>query len=232
MKKRITLIIAIFLLVVAITPAYGAIPTTSIVAVVKDESVTVQTSNFPANHTFHVFMGYNGTQGINGYLISKLTTGEGGSFKAKFYIPDELAGEDIVAVRFESVTESKYYNYNWFYNQTATGSSDTTCSNCTYNNLPYGFPQFDILSVVKGTSVKVQTHYFPTEQRFAVMMKDGAMSVIDWIEVAGFETHETSSQIATFAIPSELQFKEKIAIKFYNINDGFITYDLFDNINQ
>ena len=229
MKKRFALILAAVLVAFTIIPAQAAIPTTSIVAVVKGESVTIRTANFPAEHTFHVFMGFNGTQGINGYLVSKITTGEGGSFLAKFYIPEELANEDIVAIRFESVTESKYYSYNWFFNETATGDLSAPSSPA---HLPAGFPTFDILSVVKGSSVTVRTHYFPAGQRFAVFMKDGAMADIHWYEVAGIETGEGNILIATFNIPEALQYSEKIALKFYNINDGFITYNMFDNINQ
>ncbi len=235
MKKRMALIFAIGLIAASIAPVQAAAPTTSVVTVVKNESVTTQITGFPANQTVHVLMGYNGTQGINGYLVSKITTGEGGSFLAKFYIPDELAGEDIIAVRFESVTESKYYSYNWFYNETATGTSNTTYTNTnetSYNNLPPGFPTFDILSVVKGASVTVQTRYFPAGQRFAVFMQDGASTAITLYEVAGIDTQEGNSFTVTLTIPDELQWQEKIKIIFYNINDGFRTYDLFYNRNQ
>jgi hypothetical protein len=238
MKKRMALILAIVLMAANIAPAQAAAPNTSIVAVVKNESVTIQTTGFPVNQTFHVLMGFNGSQGINGYLVSKITTGEGGSFLAKFYIPDELAGEEIVAVRFESVTESKYYTFNWFYNETATGVSNTTytdttnTSGPTYNNLPPGFPTFDILSVVKGSSVTVQTRYFPENQRFAVFMQDGASTATTLYEVAGIDTQEGNSFTVTLTIPYELHWQEKIKIIFYNINDGFRTYNLFYNRNQ
>jgi len=236
MNKRIALMLAIIMTATMIAPAQAAAPNTSIAAVVKNESVTIQTSGFPANHTFHVFMGYNGTQGINGYLVSKVTTGGGGSFLAKFYIPDELANEDVVAIRFESVTESKYYTYNWFYNETASGASNTTytytSNETTYNNLPSGFPTFDIVSAVKGASVTVQTRYFPANQRFAVFMQDGASTAITLYEVAGINTAEGNSFTVTLTIPDELQWQEKIKIIFYNINDGFRTYNLFYNRNQ
>lgn len=232
MKKRMALILMIVLITTSITPAQAAIPDTSIVAVVKDESVTIQTSNFPADNTFHVLMGYNGTQGINGYLVSKITTGEGGSFLAKFYIPDELADEDIIAIRLESVTESKYYTFNWFYNETGAGAS-TTCTTCTtYNNLPPGFPTFDIIASVKGQSVTVQTRYFPPNERFAVFMQDGDSQATKLYEVAGVETGEGHSLTATFLIPEELRWEEKIKIIFYNINDGFRTYNLHYNRNM
>jgi len=234
MKKRMALILAIIFMAASITTAQAAIPTTSIVAVVQGESVTIRTIDFPANHTFHVLMGYNGTHGINGYLVSKITTGEGGSFLAKFYIPEELADEEVIAIRLESVTDSQYYSFDWFYNKTGSGGSDTTCTTCSSSSptvLPVGFPTFDILSVARGASVTVQTRYFPTETRFAVFMKDGASAATTWYEVAGIETAESNSQIATFTIPDELQYKEKIAVKFYNMNDGFITYNLFNNYN-
>ena len=241
MKKRIVLILAIVLMAASITPAQAAVPDTSIAAVVKNESVTIQTSDFPANHTFHVLMGFNGTQGINGYLVSKVTTGEGGSFLAKFYIPNELSGEDVIAIRFESVTESKYFTYNWFYNDTATGSSATTyypdssgstsTTGPTYNILPPGFPTFDIVSSVKGSSVTVETRYFPAHERFAVFMQDGDSQAITLYEVGGIETGEGHILTATFSIPAELRWEEKIKIIFYNINDGFRTYNLFYNRN-
>ena len=233
MKKRMVLILAIVLMAASITPVQAAVPDTSIVAVVKNESVTIQTTNFPANHTFHVLMGYNGTQGIHGYRVSKVTTGDGGSFLAKFYIPDELSGEDIIAIRFESVTESKYFTYNWFYNETATGALATTCTTCTtYNILPPGFPTFDIVSAVKGQSVTVETRYFPAGERFAVYMQDGDSTAIKLYEVAGFDTGEGHGLVITFSIPPELRWEEKIKIIFYNINDGFRTYNLFYNRNQ
>ena len=241
MKKRIVLILAIVLMAASITPAQAAVPDTSIAAVEKNESVTIQTSDFPANHTFHVLMGFNGTQGINGYLVSKVTTGEGGSFLAKFYIPNELSGEDVIAIRFESVTESKYFTYNWFYNDTATGSSATTyypdssgstsTTGPTYNILPPGFPTFDIVSSVKGQSVTVETRYFPEGERFAVFMQDGDSQAITLYEVGGFESGEGHILTATYSIPSELRWEEKIKIIFYNINDGFRTYNLFYNRN-
>jgi hypothetical protein len=231
MKKKIVLMTTLIVLALSVTPVFAAIPTTSILAVVEGESVTVQTANFPANNTFYVYMGYNGTDGINGYLVSKLTTGNGGSFRAKFPIPDELAGEDIIAIRFESVTESKYYSFNWFFNDSAADNSGSY-TGTTPTNLPPGFPTFDIVSVVKGETVSIRTRYLPPQTRYAVFMKKGDSSVYTWYEVAGIETNEGNVLNATFNIPEEIRYSEKIAIKLYSINDGFVTYNLFNNINQ
>ena len=236
MKKRMVLILAIVLMVASITPVQAAVPDTSIAAVVKNESVTIQTTDFPANHTFRVYMGYNGTQGINGYLVSKVTTGDGGSFLAKFYIPNELSGEDVIAIRFESVTNYEVFAFNWFYNDTASGSSATTftpdTTGPTYNILPPGVPAINLVSAVKGQSITVKTSYFPPNQRYAVFMQDGDSQATTLYEVAGVETAEGHTLIATFSIPDELRWEEKIKIIFYNINDGFRTYNLFYNRHQ
>jgi len=235
MKKRTILILAVLILVLTTIPVQAAsAPTTAIVSVVQNQSVTIRTTDFPANHTFHILMGFNNTLGVNGYLVSKLTTGSGGSFLAKFPIPEELANESVIAIRFESITDPKYYTYNWFYNTTGADTSTTTSSSSSSSTggVPDDFPTFDILSVVSGSSVTLQTRYFPPDERFAVFMKDGASHIKTWYEVAGIETGEGNVLNMTFNIPSEIRYKDWIAIKFYNINTGFITYNLFENINQ
>lgn len=91
------------------------IPTFSIQAVVKNDTVTIQTANFPANDTFTVRMGYMGTRGINGIVVGTQDSGAGGTFSATYEIPDALKGLWQIAIRLESPT-SGYYSYNWFYN--------------------------------------------------------------------------------------------------------------------
>ena len=66
---------------------------------------------------------------------------------------------------------------------------------------------------------------------FGVYMKDAASAVKTWYYVAGFNSADGSSFTATFAIPAELFFKEKIAIKMYNLDEDYITYNLFENKN-
>ena len=59
--------------------SYTGIPTFSIVSVVSDKSVTVQTYNLPPNDKFDVTMGQMGTQGIGGYKVTTFDSGSGGS---------------------------------------------------------------------------------------------------------------------------------------------------------
>ena len=96
----------------------GIVPTFSILAVVKDDSVTIQTYNFPANKQFEVLMGRMGTQGINGVRVDKIKSDKDGSFKVTFSIPEKLQGRSQIALRLQAADGSGYYAYNWFYNST------------------------------------------------------------------------------------------------------------------
>jgi len=95
----------------------GVVPSTTMLAVTRDVSVTVETNNFPANDTFEVYMGLYGTQGIGGTKVDTFDTGTGGSFRKTFAIPDGLKGQERIAIRLQSTT-SGYYAYNWFWNNT------------------------------------------------------------------------------------------------------------------
>jgi hypothetical protein len=227
-KLGLLLVLALCLSVFSSVSASPASSTT-VVSVVEDQSVNVRLGKFPANETFYVYMGFNGTNGINGYLVSKIATNDGGTFMAKFLIPEGLKGEDIIAIRFESKDSNAYW-YDWFYNKTgASTTGSVTSSGTTYNNLPQGFPTFVVLEVVNGSSITVQTKYFPENERFAVFMKDGALANKTWYEVDGFDSSEGGIQTLVLSIPNKLQYKEKIAVKFYSLKDGFVTYDLILN---
>jgi hypothetical protein len=96
-------------------PGYYGIPTISIQSVLRDSKVTIYAYNFPAGQTFTVRMGYYGSLGIGGIVVTTLDSGSGGSFTATYDIPASLAGSDRIAIRLE--TSNGYFNaYNWFYN--------------------------------------------------------------------------------------------------------------------
>ncbi len=98
-------------------PGYTGIPTFSITGVVKDNTVTILTHNFPAGYDFNVLMGKMWTQGIVGTQVTTINSGSGGSFAKTFTIPAALAGETQIAIRLEA-TSGGFYAYNWFYNNT------------------------------------------------------------------------------------------------------------------
>jgi hypothetical protein len=96
---------------------YSGIPTFSITAVKSDETVTIKTNNFPKDYDFKVYMGKKGTQGIGGINVTTVDSAAGGTLSYTFDIPEDLAGEDIIAIRLVA-TSGGFYAYNWFYNTT------------------------------------------------------------------------------------------------------------------
>lgn len=122
--KRIIIILSIIALfaipfpALASKPAYSGYPTFVITAVVKDDSVTISGSNFPANDKFTVTMGAYGTKGIGGIVVETTNSGSGGALSKTYKIPSALKGSYRIAIRLQSPT-SGYYAYNWFYNNNA-----------------------------------------------------------------------------------------------------------------
>ena len=95
---------------------YTGYPTFMISAVVKNSTVTIITYNLPPNDTFQVLMGPIGTRGINGYPVTTINTGVGGSQTLTFNTPPQLYGSYQISIRLQSTTGSGFYAYNWFYN--------------------------------------------------------------------------------------------------------------------
>ena len=96
---------------------YTGIPTFSITGVKKDATVTIKTSNFPANVDFKVLMGKMWTKGVGGTYVTTINSGEGGAFSSTFDVPASLAGQGQIAIRLDA-TAGGFYAYNWFYNVT------------------------------------------------------------------------------------------------------------------
>jgi hypothetical protein len=97
------------------TSGYTGIPTFSIIGVSKDISVTIKTTNFPADQEFTVRMGLMGTKAVDGIVVGTTDSGTGGSLEATYNIPASLAGETQIAIRMDSAN-GIFFSYNWFYN--------------------------------------------------------------------------------------------------------------------
>lgn len=100
-------------------PAYVCCPSFRIVAVERDKTVKIETTNFPSGLRFDVRMAARGQHAIGGIVAGTQESGAGGRFTATYTIPAALAGLDQIAIRLEN-TSTGYYAYNWFYNNTVT----------------------------------------------------------------------------------------------------------------
>jgi len=191
--------------------------------VVKDASVKIKTSNFPAHDSFDVLMNYMGTRGVKGVKVATVDSGAGGSFEATFQIPASLKGERQIAIRLQSNTGSGYYAYNWFYNATAVANGNTTDKG-GYT----GFPTFTITDVERNMAVDIEITNLPADQTFTVKMGEYLTMGLGGIEVGTFESGEGGSLKKTFSIPAALADRSKIAIRF-DSPEGYYAYNWFWN---
>lgn len=216
------------------TAQYTGIPTFRIIQVKTDESVTIETNNFPANQTFTVTMGRMGTQGVNGITVGTLNSGTGGTVSATFTIPAELKGLSEIAIRTQTSHAVPYYAYNWFYNNTTnTTPPPPPPPNPTPTPPPpatTGIPTFKICSVTKDQNVTIVTSNFPANQQFTVTM--GAMYTqgIGGTVVGTLNSGAGGTLTATFNIPAGLQGSSRVAIRAQTAQTNpFYAYNWFWN---
>ncbi len=207
---------------------YGYIPTFSITSVVEDESVTVQTYNFPASQTFAVRMGPFGTLGIGGTMVATVDSGSGGSFSATFSIPDSLKGKAQIAIRMDS--PQGYYAYNWFDNAVveATVSTPIPGSSSSVPSWYYGYPYFYIMSVVRDDTVTIDVYNLPPDQDFVVTMGPYGSYGIGGIVVATTNSGVGGYFTLTYDIPPALAGSYQIAIRMQS-SLGYYAYNWFYN---
>ncbi len=200
------------------------IPTFTILSVVRDQSVKIQTQNFPANDTFDVLMNVMGTQGKNGIKVAVVSSGDGGSFTKTFTIPAQLKGLRQISIRLQSNTGSGYYSYNWFYNNTTSSST----GNGTVSSSK--IPTFTISAVVRNKSVTIVTKNFPANDNFDVLMNVYGTQGKEGILVDTVASGDGGSFTKTFTIPAELIGLAKISIRLQsNKGTGYYSYNWFFN---
>ncbi|MGD9092866.1 MAG: hypothetical protein PVF74_08450 [Anaerolineales bacterium] len=214
--------------VTAAEPTYSGYPTFSILEVVRDKNVTIKTYNLPANDHFRVRMGYMGTRGVNGIIVTSFGSGSGGSKEYTFDIPSKLEGLYKISIRIESKTGSGYYAYNWFYNNTTNGSS--TSGSSKGKGRYSGYPTFSIVSVKRNKSVTIKTNNLPPNDEFRVRMGYMGTRGVGGIKVISFGTDSGGKKKFTFNIPSELHGQYKIAIRIESkTGSGYYAYNWFYN---
>lgn len=208
------------------TPPQGKIPTFSILSVVKDDNVTIQTNNFPANQNFKVLMGKMWTKGINGIEVTTISSGSGGSFTHTFDIPPALKGDFQISIRLQTA-DNGFYAYNWFYNNTA--SAPSTPPSSPSGSGYYGIPTFSIVSVAKDATVTIKTNNFPADYDFKVLMGNMGTQGINGVHISTINSGTGGAFNATFDIPASLIGNNRIAIRLESTTGGFFAYNWFFN---
>jgi hypothetical protein len=208
MTKRIIMALSMMaiLLLSSAFPVQASAPGFYISNIVSDESVSIETLNFPANTTFNVYMGPGGTQGLNGVLVAATQSGDGGTFGVTYSIPDGLKGAFSIDIRLDS--DSGYHMYKNFINR-IDGSTSTKLTN--RNLILY------VVSVVKDTSVTLRSEYFPKGQDFLVRMGRYGTHGLGGDEITNVNTGDSGIFGITLTIPADLQGKSPLDVRFDDV---------------
>lgn len=220
--------LSLFLLLGASTASAASqtIPTISIVSVVTDQTVTIQTHNYPPGQIFTVRMNYMGTAGLGGEVVGSFDSSRGDG-TATYAIPNFLKGQQQVAIRLDSA--QRYYSFNWFWNNT-TSSSGNTGGQPPASPSYVGIPTFSIASVTTDTSVTILTNNFPPNQLFDVTMGLMYTQGIGGIKVGEINSGAGGAIQQTFNIPAELRGQARIAIRAQTRHaNPFYAYNWFWN---
>jgi hypothetical protein len=202
-------------------------------SVAPDEDVSVRTGNFPAGTFFNVYMGKHGTNGVNGVLVARTNSGDGGSFGVVYTIPSQLYGQSIIDLRMVSDDGSSYAAVS-FYNSegggaapsTSSGSSGTSSGSGSYVSY---VPTFSIVTVKPGESVMIRTYNFPPAQAFTVRMGPYGTYGINGEIVGTTDSGNGGSFEATYSIPASLKSADAIAIRM-DSSQGYYAYNWFTNM--
>ncbi|HKJ27483.1 MAG TPA: hypothetical protein VJ965_07585 [Anaerolineales bacterium] len=234
MRRKITLVLlfSLFILMLSVQ-SVGAksnqlvIPTFKITAVDEDNTVTISAVNFPTSDEFKVTMGAYGTLGIGGIVVDTQNSGTG-SFSATYSIPNSLKGSSRIAIRLESPT-SYYYSYNWFWNNTTSGSPG---GSTTWGYPPNGagtIPSTNVTNVTPEMDVTVKGTNFTTTDTYDVFIGKFGTKGVGGVKVATQDTDSSGKFTETYTIPASLKTEGKLAIRFVSQNAGYYAYDWFVN---
>ncbi len=216
-------------------PAALAVPTFTIVSVAVDQTVTIETRNFPANLTFVARMGPIGTRAINGTQVGNFNSGNGGTFRKTFNIPNNLKGSRQIAIRADS-TSGGFFAYNWFYNDTSgTGPTKTPGPSPTPGptQIPgySGIPTFNIIGVARNQTVTVRTNNLPPGKSWVVRMGPIGTRAINGYRIETFASTGGGALERTFDIPSALAGSAQVSIRMDATTGGWFAFNWFYNNN-
>jgi hypothetical protein len=238
MQVIVALILAAGFVITPGSEATGkAIPTFNIVSVVKDVSVTIQTSTFPPDKLFTVRMGYGNTNGSGGVVVATTNSGSGGAFQETYLIPDILKGQDVIAIRMDA--PGGFYAYNYFRNDpnflnpnSAINPPLPGTAGATAPTTPgyTGIPTFSIKSVAADSKVTVKMHNFPANRDFTVRMGYFGTLAKAGEVVATTNSGEGGDLEETYEIPASLRGVHQIAIRM-DATQYLFSYNWFYNVS-
>lgn len=207
------MVYAIILLMIGVVWGFSAmlanaqtvVPTFTVQAVTRNNSVTISGVNFPPNQTFTVRMGPYGGYGVGGAVSTTAVNTGNGSFTTSIAIPAAVQNFSRIAMRLDN--GSIYYSYNWFWNNTTNPAAPALDQRETAPKLPAANtrtvnPTIGI-EQIEGETVSFQTYDFPANHTFNVFMGSrGSGGYSDYIGT--FNSGDGSNQVVMVNIPPRI----------------------------
>lgn len=207
----------------------------SVVNVVPNASVTIQTSSFPSNVLFKVHMGMLTGGGYTWRSLPDLDTTTGGTGTVSFTIPAEFSGAGQLVLRLvQHKKNGKTFSQDQLFYNTNYGPGPTGGIPGPIYNPPYGYwgvPTIWIVSVRRDSTVTIQTRNFPPGVTFDVLMGGMGTRGIGGYHVGTLYSGAGGTLNATFAIPAHLRGLRQIAIRTQSWSTGYFSYNWFWNNN-
>lgn len=198
-------------------------PYVTVTGVERDSKVSLHGYNFPASHTFNLYMGSYSSYMTGGTHVTDFTTGSGGEWTATFSIPSGLDGLAQVGLRLASTADG-YVVTNWFWNNT-TGAQSNPCPPARSP-----VPNISISGVAQNSTVSVNAYNFPADTKFVVLMGPYGSYGVGGTQVTTFTTGSSGSFSGTYSIPSSLAGSSRIAIRLQSAGSGYYyAYNWFWN---
>jgi len=226
----------------------------SVVSVIQNTSVTVQTNNIPDYVKFKIMFGVS--SGSAGWIeLPEWDTGTGGSFQATFPIPAEFSGATQLVLRMvQNKKNGKSFSQDQGFSNAPGGvgisgpgytpgyyppgnytpgyyppGNYTPGYQPGYRGGYWGIPTIWIASVVRNSTVTIRTNNFPANVDFEVRMGPMHTQGINGIYIGSFNSGAGGSMTLTFNIPPQLYNHSQISIRTQNWWSGYYSYNWFYN---
>lgn len=227
--KRITQVLLILVLLALSFPRPAAASSSTgtfggvvlhfnVIAVTKDTSVSVRTTDFPLRTKFTVRMDVVGKQGIDGIVVGELYSEKGGELEATFSIPAELQGKIILALRIES--KDGYYAYSWFFNETAVNTLPD----------PKAKPEVTFADAKKGEAVTVQAKNLPANTSFWVRVGPYYTFYRDYASTDRVTSGSDGTVSFNLPIPKSMQSADYLMVRLDG--GGKYAYNVYKNVDN
>jgi len=196
----------------------------SVLSVKKDTYIILKGKEFTAGQALDVLLGKSNSKSSDSIKVTSVESDSDGSFIKLIDIPEDLKSETRIEVWVESA-DSSISVHTWFENETGGSGGSNGTDTGGYS----GIPTITILSVEEDQEVTLQTHNFPANRTFDVLMGNIGTRGIGGIPVTSFNSGGGGAFTKTFTIPAALKGKYQIAIRLQTSDGVFYAYNWFFN---